>query len=182
MGFMLGLALLMAALLCLLEWVPNSLTASGMPDLHLQMHAGELRLAASATGKLVSEGDTRLRQMGIWTVDLGGVDCHRTAAREGLLQPGSTVSLMREPVDGPGSNAIAVHAAAGRPVGYLNEGMAVALSKLLDGGATFHAISLSFDSSGARAETGVVKVLAASPEIVRHLLRRQPNLVLDLAS
>ncbi len=179
MGFMFGLALLMAVLLCLLEWAAKSMEALAMPDLHLQMHSGELRFAASATGELVSVADTHLRRMGIWTVDLQGVDCHRIAAREGLLQPGSTVSLVRELHHVGDGSAIAVQAAAGRPVGYVNETIAVALSKLLDGGATFHAISVAFDASSARQESGIVKVLAASPEIVQYLLRRQPSF--DLA-
>lgn len=157
----------------------------GLPTLYLQMHTGELRLTEPTTGKLVAVGNHHLRRMGIWTVDLGGVDARKTAVREGLLQPGSPVSLVREPDNAQDGNAIAVHAAAGRPVGYLNRKAAAGLSRLLDTGMRLEAISIAFDSVTA-GRPGGVKVLAASPELVRHLLRKRPGAgliaPLDLAS
>lgn len=164
------------------EWEQLLVTdAEGMPTLYLQMHSGELRLTEPTTGKLVSVGNKHLRGMGIWTVNLRGVDCHKTAAREGLLMPGSTVSLIREH-DHADGDAIAVHAAAGRPVGYVNKGIATGLAQLLDAGTTFHAISLACDTMTTLHQTGVVKVLAASPELVQHLLRKRPNATLALAN
>ncbi|WP_198414444.1 HIRAN domain-containing protein [Cryobacterium sp. Sr8] len=157
----------------------------GLPTLYLQMHTGELRLTEPTTGKLVAVGNHHLRRMGIWTVDLSGVDARKTAVREGLLQPGSPVSLVREPDNAHDGNAIAVHAAAGRPVGYLNRRTAAGLSRLLDTGMRLEAISIAFDSVTA-GRPGGVKVLAASPELVRHLLRKRPGAgliaPLDLAS
>ena len=149
----------------------------GLPTLFLQMHTGELRLTEPTTGKLVRVGNHHLRRLGIWTVDLGGVGVHKTAGREGLLQPGSPMSLVREPHNEHDGNAIAVHAAAGRPVGYVNKGTAAGLSRLLDTGTRLDAISIAFDSSGADGRPGGVKVLAGSPELVRHLLRERPAAV-----
>ncbi|TFB55652.1 hypothetical protein E3O23_02395 [Cryobacterium tagatosivorans] len=140
------------------------------------MHTGELRLTEPTTGKLVAVGNHHLRRLGIWTVDLGGVDVHKTAVREGLLQPGSPVSLVREPHNAHDGNAIAVHAAAGRPVGYLNRKTAAGLSRLLDTGTRLEAIAIAiaFDSVTS-GRPGGVKVLAGSPELVRHLLRKRPG-------
>jgi len=150
----------------------------GLPTLYLQMHTGELRLTEPTTGKLVGVGNHHLRRLGIWTVDLGGVGVHKTAAREGLLLPGSPVSLVREPDNERDGNAIAVHAAAGRPVGYVNKRTAAGLSRLLDTGTMLDAISIAFASSDTNGRPGGVKVLAASPELVRHLLRERPAAVL----
>ena len=149
----------------------------GLPTLYLQMHTGELRLTEPTTGKLVRVGNDHLRRMGIWTVDLGGVGVHKTAVREGLLQPGSPMSLVREPQNEHDGDAIAVHAAAGRPVGYVNKRTAAGLSRLLDTGTRLDAISIAFDSSDATGRRGGVKVLAGSPELVRHLLRDRPAAV-----
>lgn len=146
----------------------------GLPTLFLQMHTGQLRLTEPTTGKLVAVGNHHLPRLGIWTVDLGGVDVHKTAVREGLLQPGSPVSLVREPHNVHDGNAIAVHAAAGRPVGYLNRKAAAGLSRLLDTGTRLEAIAIAFDSVTA-GRPGGVKVLAGSPELVRHLLRKRPG-------
>ena len=149
----------------------------GLPTLFLQMHTGELRLTEPTTGKLVRIGNHHLRRLGIWTVDLGGVGVHKTAGREGLLQPGSPMSLVREPHNEHDGNAIAVHAAAGRPVGYVNKRTAAGLSRLLDTGTRLDAISIAFDSSDTGGRPGGVKVLAGSPELVRHLLRNRPSAV-----
>lgn len=146
----------------------------GLPTLYLQMHTGELRLTEPTTGKFVRTRNHHLRRLGIWTVDLGGVGVHKTAVREGLLQPGSPMSLVREPHNEHDGNAVAVHAAAGRPVGYVNKRTAAGLSRLLDTGTRLDAISIAFDSSDADGRPGGVKVLAGSPELVRHLLRERP--------
>src|SRR5680860_1739509 len=90
----------------------------GLPTLFLQMYSGELRLTEPTTGKLVRGSNHHLRRLGIWTMDLGAVGVHKIAGREGLLQPGSPMALVRESHNALDGNAIAVHAAAGRPVGY----------------------------------------------------------------
>ncbi|MEO6201160.1 MAG: HIRAN domain-containing protein [Cryobacterium sp.] len=151
----------------------------GMPTLYLQMHGGELRLTEPTTDKLVGGGNHHLRRLGIWTMDLGAVGVHRTAGREGLLQPGSPLSLVREPDNDHDGNVIAVHAAAGRPVGYVNTHTAAGMCRLLDTGTILHAISIAFGSSEQDGRPGGVKVLAASPEVVRHLLRNRPGTTLS---
>ena len=151
--------------------------AQGLPTLYLQLHTGELRLTEPTTGKLVRAGNEHLSRLGIWTVDLGGVGVHKTAVREGLLQPGSPMSLVREPHNEHDGNAIAVHAAAGRPVGYVGKRSAAGLSRLLDTGTRLDAVSIAFDSSAATGRPGGVRVLAGSPELVRHLLRDRPAAV-----
>ena len=161
------------------DWDELLVTDSqGLPTLYLQMHTGELRLTEPTTGKLVPVGNHHLRRLGIWIVDLAGVGVHKTAGREGLLQPGSPMSLVREPHDAHDAhdgNAIAVHAAAGRPVGYVNRRTAAGLSRVLDTGTMLDAISIAFDSTDTNGRPGGVKVLAGSPELLRHLLRERPS-------
>lgn len=143
----------------------------GMPRLSLQWNNEELWLAEDTTGLLVNVGNRRLRRMGIWTVKVRGVNYHKSAVRNGAFQPGARVQLVTEPENKYDANAVAVYAAdATEPCGYFNKAMSAGMSKFINSGAPIHAISLSGGVPGVIGDSNI-KVLAASPEIVEHLLR-----------
>ena len=145
---------------------------SGLPTLYFQMHNGRLWLTEPSTGLLVSVGNKHLRRMGIWSVNVRGLEYHKAAVRAGDFRPGSKVRLVREPDNAYDKNAVAVCAApVGILIGYFNKGMAPGLAKLLDSGATVDAISVAGDGVG---KTGSVAVVAASPAVLQHLLRENP--------
>ncbi|PXA71863.1 HIRAN domain-containing protein [Cryobacterium arcticum] len=144
--------------------------AAGMPTLYLQSHKGRLWLTEPTTGLLVSVGNKHLRRMGIWSVSVRGLDYHKAAVRAGDFRPGSKVRLVREPNNAFDKNAVAVCAASSNDIiGYFNKGMAPGLAKVLDTEAPVEAISVTGDGVG---KTGPVQVVAASPAILRHLLRK----------
>ncbi|WP_166805343.1 HIRAN domain-containing protein [Cryobacterium sp. TMT4-10] len=148
-------------------------TDQGLPTLFLQMHDGRLWLTEPSTGLLVSVGNRRLRRMGIWTASVRGVGYHKAAVRNGAFQPGAPVRLLREPDNAYDKNAVAVCSADdAHPAGYINKGMAAGLSKLIESGAPLRAISLAGQSPGEYGSN--IDVLAATPAIVEHLLRRRP--------
>lgn len=144
----------------------------GLPNLQLQWHNEELWLAEKTTGLLVNVGNKYLRRMGIWTVKVRGVNYHTAAVRRGAFQPGATVRLLTEPDNEYDKNAVAIYAAdADEPCGYFNKAMAAGMSKLIDSGTPIHAISLAGAAPGAMSDS-IIKVLAASPEVVAHLLKK----------
>jgi len=146
--------------------------AAGMPALYLQLHKGRLWLTEPTTGLLVSVGNRHLRRMGIWSVNVRGLEYHKATVRAGDFRPGSTLRLVREPSNAHDKNAVAVcSVSSDDPIGYFNKGMAAGLAKVLDSGASIDAISVTGDGAG---KTGKVEVVAASPLILRHLLRKDP--------
>ncbi|MEC5149540.1 HIRAN domain-containing protein [Cryobacterium sp. GrIS_2_6] len=149
--------------------------AQGLPNLYLAADAGELWLTEPSTGRVVALGNRHLRGLGIWSFWLRNVDQRTIVAREGLLQPGSVVTLVREQASGSGDRAIAVHAATGRPVGHVSPRIAAGLSPLLDGGAGLLAVTLASDPTPATDRPGLVKVIASSPDVIGHLFRRLPQ-------
>lgn len=149
--------------------------AGGLPTLYLAADSGELWLTEPSTGRVVSLGNRHLRGLGIWSFWLRNVDPRTIVAREGLLQPGSIVGLVREQSNGPGPRAIAVHAATGRPVGHVSPRIAAGLAPLLDDGAGLLAVTLASDPHLAPDRPGLVKVIACSPDVIGHLFRRLPQ-------
>ena len=149
--------------------------AAGLPTLYLAAAAGELWLTEPSTGRVVALGNRHLRGLGIWSFWLRNVDARTIVAREGLLQPGSVVGLVREQVSGLGPRPIAVHAATGRPVGHVSPRIAAGLAPLLDGGTGLLAVTLAADPPRAPERPGLVKVIACSPEVIGHLFRRLPQ-------
>lgn len=148
-------------------------TDQGLPTLFLQMHDGRLWLTEPSTGLLVSVGNRRLSRMGIWTARVRGVGYHKVAVRNGAFQPGAPVRLLREPDNAYDKNAVAVCSVDDdHPAGYINKGMATGLSKLIESGAPLRAISLAGQSPGEYGSN--IDVLAATPAVVEHLLRKWP--------
>jgi hypothetical protein len=147
----------------------------GRPTLYLQAHGGELWLTEPSTGRFVTASNDHLPRLGIWTIWLRNVDSRTIVAREGLLQPGAIVDLVREPGSADDPTAIAVHAATGRPVGYVSRGIAAALAPALDAGRHLVAVTVSSDPRESTDRPGLVKVLAAAPDVIEHLFRRLPN-------
>ncbi|MEC5178189.1 hypothetical protein RCH16_003220 [Cryobacterium sp. MP_M5] len=94
--------------------------AGGLPTLYLQPHGGELWLTEPTTGLLVSISNVHLRGLGIWTIWLRNVDSRTIVAREGLIQPGAMVSLVREPGHPAAGGAVSVHSSSGRRVGQVS--------------------------------------------------------------
>lgn len=143
--------------------------SQGRPPLSLQEHGGELWLAEASTGRLVGMGDAHLAALGIWSIWLRAVDSRTILAREGLLQPGSPLSLVRHPRNAQDSNAIAVYVSTGRLVGYVSPRIAAGLAAVLDAGMSLNAVALSFNPRADASGPGLIKVLAASPETLAHL-------------
>jgi hypothetical protein len=132
------------------------LGADGLPPLYFTMHEGAWWLAEVSTDKLVNVGTRQLRRLGIWSCRVRG-----DAYADGRLRVGP-VDLMREPSNPHDPNAVAIHQ-DGEHVGYFNRGMAPGLAKVLDHGGELLAVGVSADPP---------KVVAASPEVMRHLTRR----------
>lgn len=146
--------------------------ADGMPTLYLQVSSGRLRMTEPTTGQFVSVGNRKLRKMGLWTANLRGVDHYEAAIREGSFEPGAQLRLKREPENPYDKNAVAVcSAGSDQTAGHINKGMAAGLSKLIDSGAQLEVISLSGPERGAFEG---VHVLIASPELMAHMLRKEP--------
>ena len=149
---------------------------NGMPTLFLQMRNGELWLTEPTTGQFISIGNKTLRRLGIWTVNVRGVNYHESAVKAGNFQPGARVALVREPENIHDKNAVAISAIdTDDVVGYVNKGMALGISRLILAGTPLHAISLSGGGKDILGTFGLrIKILAATPEMVAHLLRKQP--------
>ena len=149
---------------------------NGMPTLFLQMRNGELWLTEPTTGQFISVGNKNLRRLGIWTVNVRGVNYHESAVKAGNFQPGARVALVREPENVHDKNAVAISAIdTDDVVGYVNKGMALGISRLILARTPLHAISLSGGGQGILGTFGLrIKILAATPEKVAHLLRKQP--------
>lgn len=143
--------------------------AQGLPPLRLQEHGGGLWLAEVTTGRLVGVGDAHLRTLGIWSIWLRAVDSRTILAREGLLQPGAAVRLVRQPRNAEDPNAIAVHSSTGRLVGYVSPRIAAALAAVLDAGTSIEAVAVSFPSRTGSSRPGLITLLAASPQTLTHL-------------
>ncbi|TFC83686.1 hypothetical protein E3T26_05435 [Cryobacterium sp. TMT1-21] len=123
----------------------------GLPPLYLQHRAGELWLTESTTGRLVGLGDRSLAGLGIWIIWLRNIDSRTIVAREGLLHPGATVRLQRDPGPLCGANGISVHAATGRRVGCVSPLIAARLTRVLDAGTTLQAVAVAFTPSPPQA-------------------------------
>jgi hypothetical protein len=150
----------------------------GLPPLRLLRYedtGGEyvLRLCENATGLLVGPSDRRLPRAGIYISQLRGEAYHQEACRAGNFYPGEQVHLVREPDNPHDPNAIAVYDPTGTHLAaYVNKQKARMLTKLLDAGAPIEAISVR----GTRADIACdqVAILAASPEVLQHLLSPWP--------
>ena len=86
------------------------------------------------------------------------------------------MALVREPENIHDKNAVAISAIkTNNVVGYVNKGMALGISRLILAGTPLHAISLSGGRKDTLGTFGTrIKILAATPEMVAHLLRKQP--------
>jgi hypothetical protein len=75
------------------------------------------------------------------------------------------VELVRELDNAHDRNAVSIRQ-HGQHVGYFNKGMAPGVAKALDRGDKLQAVGVSVDPP---------KVVAASPDIMAHLVRRMPG-------
>ena len=149
--------------------------AGGLPTLYLQPHGGELWLTEPTTGLLVSISNVHLRGLGIWTIWLRNVDSRTIVAREGLIQPGAMVSLVREPGHPAAGGTVSVHSSSGRRVGQISPRIAAGLAELIDAGTVLHAVAVAFDPKPGADRPGLIKILAAPPATIEHLFRRLPR-------
>lgn len=137
------------------------------------MVGGRLWLTEPTTKLLVSVANRKLRRLGLWTADVRGIEHYKAAVRQGAFQPGAEVTLLRDPNNAYDKNAVAVCARGTREVaGYINKGMASGLAKILDAGSPLGAVSLR---GGPAGKFGRLQVLAATPEVMTHLFRKQPR-------
>ncbi|RAO15238.1 HIRAN domain-containing protein [Micromonospora noduli] len=152
--------------------------ANGLPTLRLIPYrdtGGEhvLRLCEDGTGLLVGPTDRRLSRAGIYVSQLRGEAHHQAECRAGNFYPGETVRLVREPENPYDRNAVAVYDATGKHMAaYVNKQKARTLAKLIDSGAGIEAISIRGTRSGLACDQ--VAILAASPEVLRHVLSPRP--------
>jgi hypothetical protein len=143
----------------------------GRPPFKLRRHEGELWLAEETTGKLVNVGNRKLRDLGLWTVNVRGLSHNLPQVKRAELRPGSAVDFVREYDNSHDSNAVAIHA-GGAAIGYVNKQMAFRLAKALDSGLVLEAMTLAGEAAGKSAGSRV-RVLAASPEVLRWLRSRR---------
>lgn len=144
----------------------------GLPTLYLQMVGDRLWLTEPTTKRLVSVGNRKLRRLGLWTVNVRGIEHHKSAVERGAFQPGSDITLVREPENVHDKNAVAICAQGSAEVaGYFNKGMAPGLAKVIDAKSPLKAVTLTGEPSGT---FGRIQVLAATPEIIDHLFREDP--------
>lgn len=149
------------------------LRPDGMPPVRLRRQGYEWHLVEERTGKVVSVGNRKLRPLGLWTVRVRGLDHHKAETQAAELFAGSPLTLTREPDNPFDSSAIAVSGANTKgTIGYVNKQMAAGLAKILDGGTEIEAISLCGSQAGSRQQ-GNVKLVAATPEIIRWLRRHR---------
>ena len=127
----------------------------GMPPFRLVSDGASEWLAENKTGGFVNVGNKHLRWLGIWSVKVRGTSHYAAAAQIGPCD------LVREPDNQYDKNAIAIYC-GGKKIGYWNKGMAVGLSRAIDGGEALVARIIS---------TSPTKVIACSPEAMKHLLR-----------
>jgi hypothetical protein len=152
--------------------------ADGMPCLRLIPYrdsAGEdvLRLCEDTTGLLVGPTDPRLTTAGVLVSQLRGEAYHDAACRAGDFRPGARVRLVPE-LDNPyDDRAVAVYAENGRAVAaYMNKQKARAYLKRVAAGETLEAISIRGTRAGRACEQ--IAVLAATPQVIAHLLSSRP--------
>ncbi|MEH1030007.1 HIRAN domain-containing protein [Micromonospora profundi] len=152
--------------------------ANGLPTLRLIPYrdtGGEhvLRLCEDDTGLLVGPTDRRLPRAGVYISQLRGEAHHRAECRAGNFTSGEPVRLVREPENPYDRNAVAVYDATGKYMAaYVNKQKARTLAKLMDSGAEIQAISIRGTRSGIGCDQ--VAILAASPDVLRHVLSPRP--------
>jgi hypothetical protein len=158
------------------EYVSNYLHSSrwdellapndGLPNLRLSEYRGEFWFMETTTSKLVKVGNRHLAQLGIWTATVRGTDHYQSAVMAANTSPGQPLQVVREPDNAYDRNAVRVHA-GGQLIGYFNKQMAGRLAKLMDSGVNLEAISLAGSPIGQ--DDSRIQVLAAEPELLRHL-------------
>jgi hypothetical protein len=148
------------------RWDELLAPTSGIPNLCLSEHKGELWLMETTTSKLVTVGNRHLAKLGIWTANVRGIDYHQADVRATDTTPGTALEIEREPDNPHDRNAIAV-LAEGRLIGYYNKQMAAKLAKLMDAGLVLEAIALA--GSPRYKNDSRIQILAADPAVIRHL-------------
>lgn len=152
--------------------------ADGLPPLRLIQYrdtTGEyvLRLCEDATGLLIGPTDRRLPRAGVYVSQLRGEAHHQAECRAGNFHPGEPVRLVREPDNPYDANAVAVYDATGQYMAaYVNKQEARTLAKLIDSDDEIAAISIRGTRSGVGCDQ--VAILAARPDVLRHLLSPRP--------
>lgn len=149
----------------------------GFPTLHLIRYGqGEdmvLRFCEDSTGLLVGPTDRRLLPAGLLVSNLRGGRYYERDCRVGDFAPGAEVRLVPEPDNPHDSQAVAVFDRTGRyRAGYVNKQKARAYLKRLAAGDALVAISLR--GAGAGVDTGVVSILAATPDVLAHVRAPRP--------
>lgn len=153
--------------------------AEGQPALHLVEYtdgSGEriLRLIDDRTGLLVGPTDRRLPKLGIWVGQLRGESHNSAGCTAGDFEPGATVTVTPELTNVHDPNAIVVHdATAKHRAGYFNKQKARAMKRTFDSGVQLAAISLRGTRAGIACKH--VTVIAATPEVLRHLTEPRPE-------
>ena len=105
--------------------------------------------------------------------NLRGGRYYERDCRAGDLAPGAEVRLVPEPDNPHDSQAVAVFDRTGRyRAGYVNKQKARAYLKRLAAGEELVAISLR--GSGPGVDTGVVCILAATPDVLTHVRAPRP--------
>lgn len=133
-----------------------------------------LALCEDRTGLIVGVKDRRLAALGIYSLPARGLKHHESDARRGDFAAGRTLRLVREPANPHDPNAIAVYDHTGRYcAGYINRQKARTLARLIDAGTVLDAISTRGTGPGQPCDK--VEILAAPPEMMRHLLSPRPS-------
>lgn len=106
--------------------------------------------------------------------NLRGEGHHQAECRAGDFTPGTPVRLVREPDNPHDPNAVAVHDHHRDGVAaYLDGTRAKAVSKVLDSGRPLAAVSTCGTRAGQPCEG--ITVVAASPDVLAHLLSPRPR-------
>lgn len=151
------------------------LGADDLPSVHLiDYGSGDglvLRFCEDATGLLVGPTDRRLGPAGLLVSNLRGGSYYENDG--GDFRPGADVRLVPEPDNPHDDRAVAVFDRTGRyRAGYLNKQKARVYLKRIAAGE--HLVAISLRGTGPGRETGVVSILAATPDVLTHVRSPRP--------
>jgi HIRAN domain len=154
--------------------------ADGLPSLRLipyrDSSGGDvLQLCEDTTGLLVKLQDARLPAAGVLASKLRGEAYYQDSCRAGDFRPGAEVMLVPEPNNPHDDRAVAVFDRTGQHrAGYMNKQKARAyLARRESSEDDLVAISVRGQAPGV--ETPYVAIIAATPEVLAHLLSPRPE-------
>jgi HIRAN domain len=122
------------------------------------------------SGDYLARDAPQLAERGLWVAGVAGAGRHHgEALQSDEAEPGSRLSLRRDPDNPHDANAIAVDAGE-EQVGWVPRELAAELAPELDGGKAWSAVVLREQRASPRdPRTGLTMLLAAAPAVELHI-------------